>query len=101
MIKVCDFGWAVHAPTLRKTKCGTPLYVSPEMVQGNHYDSKIDIWSIGVLTYELLHGNIPFEIRNPEDLNKIVEQDVYFSRNGELSGEARDFMNECLRKDSR
>ncbi len=29
MVKICDFGWAVHSPLLRSTRCGTPLYVSP------------------------------------------------------------------------
>jgi len=72
MIKICDFGWAVHSPLLRGTLCGTPLYTSPEIVSHKPYDSKIDIWSIGVLTYELLYGNIPFEIRHLDDLTKIV-----------------------------
>jgi len=50
----------VHSPLLRGTLCGTPLYTSPEIVCKKPYDSKIDIWSIGVLTYELIYGNIPF-----------------------------------------
>jgi aurora kinase len=59
-IKICDFGWAVHSPLLRNTKSGTPLYTPPEMVKDEYYDSKIDIWCIGVLTYEVLYGTIPF-----------------------------------------
>jgi len=31
--KICDFGWAVHAPELRSTLCGTPLYSSPELIK--------------------------------------------------------------------
>lgn len=72
MIKICDFGWAVHSPLMRGTQCGTPLYTSPEIVSKVPYDSKIDIWSIGILTYEMLYGTIPFEIRNPRDMTKIV-----------------------------
>lgn len=72
MIKICDFGWAIHSPLLRNTQCGTPLYTPPELVSGNPYDSKIDIWSIGILTYELLYGTIPFEIRHHNDMVKIV-----------------------------
>jgi aurora kinase len=71
-IKICDFGWAVHSPMLRATQCGTPVYTSPEIVKKLPYDSKIDIWSIGILTYELLYGTIPFEIRHIDDLAKIV-----------------------------
>jgi serine/threonine protein kinase len=70
--KICDFGWAVYSPLLRDTRCGTPVYASPEMIKKELYDSKIDIWNIGVLTYELLFGNIPFEIKQVDDINKIV-----------------------------
>ena len=58
--------------SVRATQCGTPIYTSPEVVSKQPYDSKIDIWSIGVLTYELLYGTIPFEIRHIDDLIKIV-----------------------------
>jgi len=60
-VKLCDFGWAVCRGTeLRSTFCGTPLYVSPEILKGQLYDEKIDLWAIGILTYELLFGTIPF-----------------------------------------
>jgi serine/threonine protein kinase len=37
--------------SMRETFCGTPIYVSPEILKGDKYDEKIDIWSIGILTY--------------------------------------------------
>ena len=61
--KICDFGWAVYrGDGLRATFCGTPMYTSPQMLRGEKYDEKIDIWAIGILTYELLIGRIPFRI---------------------------------------
>ena len=72
MVKVGDFGLSVYAPMMRNTQCGTPLYTSPEIVKNEFYDSKVDIWSIGILTYEMLFGIGPFEIRHPDDLSKIV-----------------------------
>ncbi len=62
MAKICDFGWAVHASELRDSVCGTPLYSSPEIIKNEKYDNKIDIWSIGIMTYELIYGRIPFGI---------------------------------------
>lgn len=72
MAKICDFGWSVHSPLLRQTRCGSPLYTSPEIVKKQHYDNKIDVWNVGVLTYELLVGKAPFDIRSEEDLSKVI-----------------------------
>ncbi len=62
-MKLCDFGWAVYRGNgndLRKTFCGTPLYISPELLMGKMYDEKTDIWAIGIITYELVTGRLPF-----------------------------------------
>jgi aurora kinase len=75
-VKICDFGWAVHCIGMRNTRCGTPLYLSPEIVRGEAYDEKIDIWAVGVMTYELITGSIPFHIWCEEDVKKIVTTDV-------------------------
>lgn len=47
---------------MRKTVSGSPLYYSPEIVKETEYNEKIDIWSIGMMTYECLVGKIPFKI---------------------------------------
>ena len=65
MTKICDFGWSTeYKDVMRETFCGTPLYVSPELLSGNCYDEKVDLWAIGVLTFEMLTGRIPFEIKS-------------------------------------
>lgn len=65
-IKISDFGWSVHAPNNRRnTMCGTLDYLPPEMIkpgrEENWYSEKVDLWSLGVLTYEFLVGEAPFE----------------------------------------
>jgi aurora kinase len=60
-LKISDFGWSVHAVNEhRMTYCGTLEYLPPEIVMKSYYDSNVDIWSIGILTYELAVGKTPF-----------------------------------------
>lgn len=59
--KLCDFGWSAIVETSRKTYCGTFDYAPPEILERKNYDTSVDIWCIGVLTYELLTGRVPFE----------------------------------------
>lgn len=60
-LKISDFGWSVRAlTTQRKTMCGTMDYLCPEIVENRAYDWSVDVWALGVLTYELATGNAPF-----------------------------------------
>ena len=51
------------------TFCGTYEYLSPEMINGKEYNEKIDIWSLGIIMYELLIGKTPFKPKNTTNLN--------------------------------
>ncbi|OIR58851.1 MAG: serine/threonine-protein kinase Ark1 [Amphiamblys sp. WSBS2006] len=64
-IKLADFGWSVCTDTSatdkRTTLCGTLDYLPPEMVERKKHGHRVDLWSLGVLCYELLAGYAPFE----------------------------------------
>ena len=57
--KLTDFGWSAYIQPgdVRNSVCGTPIYMAPEMINRTGHDEKIDIWSIGVLLFELLTGD--------------------------------------------
>ncbi len=65
VVKILDFGLAKLAgqPGITRTSfaLGTPVYMSPEQVQGTEVDYRTDIWSLGVILYELLTSKLPFE----------------------------------------
>ena len=58
--KLCDFGWSsTFKDSMRSTFCGTLDYVSPEMKDKGEYNTSVDLWSIGILAFELLAGFPP------------------------------------------
>ncbi|KAM7362082.1 aurora kinase A [Cochliomyia hominivorax] len=76
-LKIADFGWSVHEPnSMRTTLCGTLDYLPPEMVQGKPHTKNVDLWSLGVLCYELLVGRAPFLATDYDDTyKKIIKVD--------------------------
>lgn len=57
--------------------CGTLDYLPPEMLNGsNYHNEKVDLWSLGVLTYEFLVGAAPFEDSPVETQRRIVRADM-------------------------
>lgn len=80
-IKISDFGWSVHSPGNRRTTyCGTLDYLPPEMIvpqtPGGSYDEKVDLWSLGVLAFELLVGEAPFEDSPLATTRRIAKGDL-------------------------
>jgi serine/threonine protein kinase len=60
-LKLCDFGWCVEMSMgNRQTFCGTYEYMAPEVIKEKPYNQCIDVWSLGILLYELIHGYSPF-----------------------------------------
>ena len=98
-LKIADFGWSVHAPSLRReTFCGTLDYLPPEMVEVKGYDEKVDLWSLGVLCYEFLVGEPPFDAPGKKaTFKRISRVDLHFP--DYVSAGARDLITRLLVKD--
>ena len=98
-VQLCDFGFSRHClpgEVLTKT-LGTVDYVSPEVLEGS-YDAKCDVWSIGVITYELISRTSPFRgSTQDETLGNILDGKLNFEHKvwKEFSSSAQDFIRKC------
>ncbi|OMJ69099.1 hypothetical protein SteCoe_33267 [Stentor coeruleus] len=77
IVKICDFGWTARGTEPRSTFCGTLEYMSPEMVNNRPQTYKVDIWALGVLFYEMLHGTTPYRAKNPREMARMIDDGVY------------------------
>lgn len=67
--KLSDFGFSkVMEDDITRTKLGTPATMAPEIMQNKHYTNKADLWSVGIIIYQLLFKSLPFRARNEHDL---------------------------------
>ncbi|XP_005154140.2 serine/threonine-protein kinase 36 isoform X2 [Melopsittacus undulatus] len=78
VVKLCDFGFAramsIHTMVLTSIK-GTPLYMSPELVEERPYDHTADLWSVGCILYELFVGTPPFYTSSIFQLVSLIVND--------------------------
>ena len=99
-VKLCDFGFAraMSNNTIVLTSIkGTPLYMSPELVREQPYDASSDLWSLGIILYELYVGQPPFYTNSIYSLvNHIVKDPVKYPQ--DMSKEFKSFLQGLLQK---
>ena len=98
-VKIIDFGFSrfLRNNELAKSIIGSPLYMDPSILTNflnkrnkfadGFYDKKVDIWSLGVLTYKLLLGNLPFKGDNLKELIESINNKNYVlpQKNGDTN----------------
>jgi len=106
-LKLADFGFAKYVishTTLQKSIVGTPLYMSPQLLKRVKYTSKCDVWSLGVIFYEvtpflsqMLFGCLPWTANSEYELAKNINMHgVNFPTTIESSENTRSFLKGCL-----
>jgi calcium/calmodulin-dependent protein kinase I len=85
---------------LLTTMCGTPGYMAPEVLRRQGYDTQVDMWAIGVITYFLLCGYLPFERGTDNEMMQAILHADYSFEPAEywedISDEAKDFISRLL-----
>lgn len=89
LVKIGDLGIStvLHKKEFARTQIGTPLYIAPEVWRKRPYDQKCDMWSLGVLLYEMMTFTHPFTGRNNADLAHRVCDGKFLLPKGKYSSD--------------
>ncbi|CAD8169085.1 unnamed protein product [Paramecium pentaurelia] len=103
--KLADFGFAIdlnQPQTKDILQIGTPLYMAPEIYSHYQYSSKTDLWALGIVFYEMLFGKVPFNAKNPKELEQMFQfhrknQSIQYDNGPQkITEAAQDFLNSIL-----
>ena len=99
-LKVGDFGLATkldYDGERKRTVCGTPNYIAPEVISKTGHSYAVDTWAVGIIIFTLLCGKPPFETRDVKTTySKIKAADYSFPENCKISKEAKNLIRKIL-----
>ena len=89
--KVADFGFARFASdfSLAETMLGTPMFMAPEILGRTPYNYKVDVWSLGIIAYEIMVGKQAFVVYSMDELIEAQKRPIEFPPDCDLSNEAK------------
>ena len=97
-LKLADFGFAKEfkETLLTDTVCGSPLYMAPEILNHHKYNIKSDLWSVGVILYEMVMKAHPFKALNITELTNVINKKKPIFLNVDIDPECKKLIEKLL-----
>jgi serine/threonine protein kinase len=96
-VKIADFGLSKRTTNKKINRCGTPNFMPPEVLNKSDHSFKSDIWSLGVMIYEMVVGEPPFASETPEETYMNIKMLAFhFPEKLKLSHEIKDLIKRLL-----
>ena len=101
-LKLADFGFAqfMKEESYSRSLRGSPLYMAPEILKNKFYDSKVDLWSVGVILHEVIFGYAPFISNSLNELEEKIMDDtpIQIPNHVMLSDTCKDLLKNLLQR---
>tara|TARA_B110000285_G_scaffold94056_1_gene107465 strand:- start:2518 stop:3267 length:750 start_codon:yes stop_codon:yes gene_type:complete len=100
-LRLSDFGLAKQYQTsssLSSTICGSPLYMAPELLYNEKYTTTCDVWSLGIVLYEMLFQRVPYQADSLCELKTKLDEETSLHIPDEISPLCSDLLQKLLTK---